>query len=141
MMDNLTNADLPESLKIKTHFAKIIVGGTIERPCFSILYFDPDDNDYHIGFSSYYIGNVFHWLSECFEIIGDNNWDIKTVVHGVWEKHGKHDWRCSACKIGVPYSFTGHRHCHRCGAIMDGDVARNIHKEDEIDFDYEAEDE
>lgn len=41
------------------------------------------------------------------------------VVHGYWEKHGKHDWRCSACKVGVPYSFTGHHYCHACGATMD----------------------
>lgn len=40
------------------------------------------------------------------------------VVHGRWEKHGKHDWRCSVCKSGVPYSFTGHAYCHNCGAKM-----------------------
>ena len=43
------------------------------------------------------------------------------VKHGRWEKHGKHDWRCSVCKTGVPYSFTGFRYCHNCGAKMDGD--------------------
>ena len=42
------------------------------------------------------------------------------AVHGRWEKHGKHDWRCSVCKVGVPYSFTGHNYCHNCGAKMDG---------------------
>jgi hypothetical protein len=47
--------------------------------------------------------------------------DAVEVVHGRWEKHGKHDWRCSACRIGVPYSFTGHTYCHNCGAKMDGD--------------------
>ena len=46
--------------------------------------------------------------------------DAVEVVHGRWEKHGKHDWRCSVCKVGVPYSFTGHNYCHNCGAKMDG---------------------
>ena len=44
--------------------------------------------------------------------------DAVEVVHGRWEKHGKHDWRCSVCGIGVPYSFTGHSYCHNCGADM-----------------------
>lgn len=46
--------------------------------------------------------------------------DAVEVVHGRWEKHGKHDWRCSVCKIGVPYSYTGNKCCHNCGAKMDG---------------------
>ena len=45
--------------------------------------------------------------------------DAVSVVHGRWEKHGKHDWWCTACKIGVPYSFTGFNYCHNCGAKMD----------------------
>lgn len=47
--------------------------------------------------------------------------EFEPVVHGRWEKHGKHDWRCSVCKVGVPYSYTGHRYCHNCGAKMDVD--------------------
>lgn len=35
--------DARETTKIKTHFAKIIVDGTADKPCFSILYFDPTD--------------------------------------------------------------------------------------------------
>ena len=45
--------------------------------------------------------------------------EVVPVVHGRWEKHGKHDWWCTACKIGVPYSFTGFNYCHNCGAKMD----------------------
>ena len=44
--------------------------------------------------------------------------DAVEVVHGRWEKHGKHDWRCSVCKVGVPYSYTGHNYCPNCGADM-----------------------
>lgn len=54
--------------KIKTNFAKIFVSGTPAMPCFNILYFDPADQDYHVGFSSYYLEYVFKWLSEEFEI-------------------------------------------------------------------------
>ena len=32
--------------RIKTHFAKIIVSGTSEKPCYDILYFDPTDRKY-----------------------------------------------------------------------------------------------
>ena len=54
--------------KIKTSFAKIFVSGTPDRPYFNILYFDPVDQDYHVGFSSYCLEYVFKWLSEEFEI-------------------------------------------------------------------------
>ena len=63
--------------------------------------------------------------------------EVAKVVHGRWVKLGKHDWACSVCKRGVPYSFTGHHYCHNCGSH---NVAWNIPKADEIDFDYEAED-
>ena len=60
-----------ETTKIKTHFARIIVDGTAETPYYNILYFDPTDREYHIGFGSYLLENVFKWLSEEFEIVGD----------------------------------------------------------------------
>jgi hypothetical protein len=65
-----------ETEKIKTHFAKIIVSGTAEKPYYDILYFDPTDNNYHIGFGSYFLEYVFKWLSEEFEIIDEaaNSW-------------------------------------------------------------------
>ncbi|MFQ8807952.1 MAG: hypothetical protein ACLR8M_03130 [Oscillospiraceae bacterium] len=54
--------------RIKTHFAKIIVSGTSKKPCYDILYFDPTDRKYHIGFGSYCLDYVFKWLAEEFEI-------------------------------------------------------------------------
>lgn len=54
--------------KIKTSFAKIFVSGTTDRPYFNILYFDPVDQDYHVGFGSYCLEYVFKWLSDEFEI-------------------------------------------------------------------------
>ena len=71
MSDNLANADSGETAKIKTHFAKIIVGGSADKPCYSIMYFDPADRQHHIGFSSFTLKFVFKWLSEYFEIVED----------------------------------------------------------------------
>ena len=47
--------------------------------------------------------------------------DAVEVVHGRWEKRNKNIWRCSVCKRGVPYSYTGFHYCPNCGAKMDGD--------------------
>ena len=58
-----------EHSKIRTHFAKIIVSGNAEKPCYDILYFNPIDEEYQIGFGSYCLEYVFKWLEEEFEII------------------------------------------------------------------------
>ena len=57
-----------ENPKIKTHFAKIIVSGSAEKPCYDILYFNPIDKEYQIGFGSYCLEYVFKWLAEEFVI-------------------------------------------------------------------------
>ena len=72
--------------KIKTSFAKLFVSGTPDRPYFNILYFDPVDQDYHIGFSSYCLEYVFKWLSEEFEIEDAPAADVAPVT------------RCKDCK-------------------------------------------
>ena len=66
--------------KIKTNFARIIVGGKAEKPYYDILYFDPADGKYHIGFGSYYLEYVFKWLSEEFEIVENTVSDLVNVV-------------------------------------------------------------
>ena len=58
-----------ETAKIKTHHARIVVDGTAEKPYYSIEWFDPTKKEYYLGYSSYFIGNVFKWLEECFEIV------------------------------------------------------------------------
>lgn len=78
MSDHIKSADLRKAAascddcksreKIKTPFARIIVGGTIENPYFEILYFDNQDKCFRIGFGSYCLAYVFQWLSEEFEI-------------------------------------------------------------------------
>jgi hypothetical protein len=69
MEETLMNANASETEKIKTHYARIVVGGTAEKPCYSIEWYDPLEKEYNLGYSSYYIGNVFNWLSEYFEIV------------------------------------------------------------------------
>ena len=116
--------------KIKTNFAKIFVSGTPGRPYFNILYFDPEDQDYHIGFGSYCLEYVFKWLSEEFEIEDAPAADVAPVVHGRW-MHSRYEdcseqfkrVKCSQCDQEAYamafYVVDGH-YCPNCGAKMDG---------------------
>lgn len=108
--------------KIKTSFAKIFVSGTTDRPYFNILYFDPVDQDYHVGFGSYCLEYVFKWLSDEFEIEDAPAADVAPVVHGRWV-----DGKCSNCGVDIPTDdahdaiFENEcRFCYYCGAKMDG---------------------
>lgn len=111
--------------KIKTPFARIVVGGTSEKPCYNIWYFDQTDGECHIGFGSYCLGNVFNWLAEEFEVT-EPRADVEPVRHGAWYPCFE-DWRqqqegnkCSVC--GFEYYGTGIRsfhYCPNCGAKMD----------------------
>lgn len=102
--------------RLKTHFARIIVSSGTETPYYSILYYDPSDKEYHIGWGSYNLDYVRQWFAEEFEITPGMN---EPVVHGRW---GNYDpdldgYRCSHCKLShrccTPY-------CSHCGAKMDG---------------------
>ena len=57
------------AMRIKTHFAKVIVDIIEGKAYYSILYFDPRDGEFHIGYSSYAIENALGWLREHFELI------------------------------------------------------------------------
>lgn len=83
--------------KIKTNFAKIFVSGSAEKPYYNILYFDPVDKNYHVGFGSFYLAYVFKWLSEEFEIEDAPTVDVAQVV------------RCKDC-----INYIGSM-CFRCG--------------------------
>ena len=86
--------------KIKTSFAKIFVSGTPDRPYFNILYFDPADQDYHIGFSSYCLEYVFKWLSEEFEIEDAPAADVVSVIRCKECQH----WKPTGSKAGNSFS-------------------------------------
>lgn len=66
--------------KIKTNFAKIFVCGSAEKPYYNILYFDPVDKTWHVGYGSFYLSCVFKWLSEEFEIEDEPAADVAEVV-------------------------------------------------------------
>lgn len=58
--------------KIKTRFARIVVGGTPEKPFYEIMYFDPGDDEFHLGYGSFELKFVFGWMKEFFEVAGGN---------------------------------------------------------------------
>ncbi len=110
-------------IKIKTHFAKIIVGGTAQKPYYEILYVDPDDKNYQIGFGSFSLEYVFQWLSEEFEIVDTPAIETEPVRYGRWRFVGSDRWNdafeCSSCgKIAMDNS----NYCPNCGAKMDLEV-------------------
>lgn len=55
-------------MKVKTHFARVTVDIIDDKPYYNILFFDPRDGEFHVGFGSYNIENTFEWLRENFEI-------------------------------------------------------------------------
>ena len=131
--ESMMESDSQRHKKIKTPFAKIIVEGKLEKPYFSILYFDPADKDFHIGYSSYYLGYVFNWLNEGFEIVEDGNFALSALrpVSREWvEKVWRGEWTPgdSICPICEKNKFDGldadiwadwmPSFCPNCGAPM-----------------------
>ena len=109
--------------KIKTSFAKIFVSGTPDRPYFNILYFDPVDQDYHVGFSSYCLEYVFKWLSEEFEIEDAPTADVVPVVHGRWVTQYRSGTPVAEGYVSTCCDMWNNRksdYCPSCGAKMDG---------------------
>lgn len=109
LFDNIANAERGENTKIKTHFAKIFVGGTVEKPCYNILYFDPVDKNYHIGFSSFTLEYVFKWLSEEFEVV-EKPVEFAEVVRC---KECKHFWHYKRTQMHVDGKSVPAGMCHR----------------------------
>ena len=113
--------------KIKTPYAKIFVGGTAEKPYYNILYFDPADREFHVGFGSFSLDYVFKWLADEFEITdGVDAADVEPVRHGRWEHDGPSFrggvdwWHCSECERLVSGVENRYSYCPYCGAKMDG---------------------
>ena len=134
--NRLIDADVSreKTCKTVTHFARIIVGGSVEKPYYSIIWFDRTDREYHIGYSSYDLGFVSKWLSEEFEIVSDAFLN-EPVVHGRWiHCDGKSIvWYCSECGGKILYNPNPrtynikklkvekyNKFCRNCGAKMDG---------------------
>lgn len=77
--NNVTTENCGEYPKTKTHFAKIVVVGTAEKPYYNIMYYDPADGEYHIGYGSYRLDFVFKWLSEEFEVVENKSGCIEFI--------------------------------------------------------------
>lgn len=67
-MDNMA-ANVSNNIKIKVTSADIVVHGTVKKPYYEIKYREVGSSEYHIGYSSYDLHNVFGWLERCFEIV------------------------------------------------------------------------
>ena len=111
--------------KIKTPFAKIIAGGSAKKPYYSIMWWDMEQKECNIGYSSYCLDYVFKWLEVCFEVVDAPAADVAPVVHGRWiEKPfllGTSNF-CSLCDsfYGMPHGKFNY--CPNCGARMDGEL-------------------
>ena len=66
-----------EEQRIKVTSAEIIVANTKgarqNKPYYEIKYQEVGQEEYNIGFGSYKLPYVLHWLDTCFEIIGEQN--------------------------------------------------------------------
>ena len=89
--------------KIKTPYAKILVNGTADKPYYDILWYDTKKRQWHTGYGSYYIHNVFKWLKEEFEVTG--NMFRFPDMHAHWidkseepDEDGNKWYICSNCK-------------------------------------------
>ena len=71
--------DYKDFEKIKTHLAQIIVGGKIEAPYYSILWWDSERKEYNIGYSSSCLNYVRKWLELVFDV--DETADVVEVKH------------------------------------------------------------
>lgn len=66
---NLQAETYREKQRIKTHYARVIVGSNPDKPYYGIEYYNPTDGEYQEGFGSYDLKNVLRWLEEEFEIV------------------------------------------------------------------------
>ena len=104
--------------KIETPFLQIIVEDSAEKPYYSILWWDVENNEFYVGYSSYCLDYVLKWREMVFEIFDA---DVAPVVHGRWEK-GRDGAVCSVCDefFYAPLFFAEKlQYCPHCGAKMD----------------------
>lgn len=70
IFDNIADSNCNgRDIKVKVTSAEIVVHGTIDKPYYEIKYREIGSSEYHVGYSSYDLNNVFEWLKECFEIV------------------------------------------------------------------------
>lgn len=126
-INNLTSAEIGAQVeKIKTHFAQIVVGGSRRKPYYHILFFNPADGEFHVGWSSYKLKYVRRWLRENFEIVdGASVYDMSPVKHGRWAHTDEAltldaKDECSECSFHtvIRRDLSRLDYCPGCGAKM-----------------------
>lgn len=121
--------------KIKAIDPKIIVNRDVDRPQYSIEYYDTSDNQWHIGYGSYELKNVIEWLDTDFDVIKA---DVAPVRHGhiIWKRRRRGGFRHAKClhqfcnfviednapckhiaKIDERYA-TDEPYCSECGKLL-----------------------
>lgn len=79
MTDNeIKKTEDTEVIKIKAIYPHIVVGGTVDKPCYSIDWYDIEAQTMHTGYSSYNLKNVQEWLKEHFEVV---EYDIENLIN------------------------------------------------------------
>ena len=118
--------------KIKAIDPKIVVNGNVDKPYYSIEYYNISDKRWHIGYGSYNLKFVKEWLNDDFETVEA---DVAPVHHGHWiTQEGwtpdDYYYTCSICNedfymiVGTP-SDNNYKFCPHCGARMDKTEKRN----------------
>ena len=102
--------------KIKAIQPQITVNSNIEKPYYSITYYDTEDKEWHVGYGSYSLANVVKWLEEEFEVVAEV---ADVVKHGYWKKRTAYPmgYYCSECNNFETYQSS---FCRCCGAKMKG---------------------
>lgn len=100
-----------ETEKLKVTYARIIVGGTVDKPYFEIEYHEVGKDYDNIGFGSYYLKNVFKWRDEYLEIISNNDEDVCEWTRRI------NNFTTSCGEDFVPL-MRGYQFCPYCGKRM-----------------------
>lgn len=78
---NLTHGHIDydeQKTKIKAIYPHIVVSGDIDKPYYSIHWYDIEQETMICGYSSYKLSLVRKWLKECFEVVDD---DIDNLIN------------------------------------------------------------
>ena len=131
--ENANFADVTEdNPQIVGAFPQIIVTGTAEKPYYEIMYFEFEDGEIHVGYSSYDLAHVFRWLEEFFgetraKIVDPES--LRPKGRWVGEGDGYADgelvydvWYCSECNHCIDDGTDDPKmlpnYCPNCGMKM-----------------------
>lgn len=82
--------------KIKAIYPHIVVGGNIDKPYYSICYYDVEKRVWCNAYGSYNLAFVAKWLKECFEVVGT---DISDFTNRLEAENSKLQAQIEALKM------------------------------------------